>query len=136
MLEGAIPLDPTVIIPIDQLDILVGSVMYQDVFHCLIWTCIFSVKASFLALFRLMVRNVSKELSIYYWVVVVYVLVVWMFMVSEVFILCPYFGLDQGKSPLAESKSDIGQAHPENSKMLPQRQLSEDCRSDDPDRSP
>lgn len=109
MLEEAIAVDTSIIIPIDLLESLVTSVKYTDTFLCMIWTCTFSVKGSFLALFRLLISNVSPWLTRYYWTVVVYVLMTWMFMICELFILCPYFGLDQGGPQTRPGKNgDIG----------------------------
>lgn len=133
MLEEAVSLDPTVVVPYDQLDSLLSSWPYLHSLLSLMWTCIFSVKASFLAMFRLMIRHVSKPLTIYYWAVVVYMVLAWMFMVSEAFILCPHFGLDQGKTPLAPFRKILRQAHLENSKVLPQTQLPQDVGSDNLD---
>ena len=42
-------------------------------------------------------RTAKKKLIIFFWVVVGLTVVVWAFLVSEAFILCPYFGLDSGK---------------------------------------
>lgn len=120
MLEEAISLDPTVIVPLDRLDDLLGSLPYLHSFLSVIWTCIFSVKASFLALFRLMIRNVSKPPTIYYWTVVVYMILAWMFIVSESFILCPHFGPDQGEPAFAASRKIWSKAHSGTVKCYPQ----------------
>lgn len=96
-LEEAIAVEPTVVVPISQLGNLMGSLAYTDAFLCLIWTCTFSVKFSFLALFRLLIKRVSKHLTRYFWFVVVYMVLTWMFLVVEPFILCPYQGLDQSE---------------------------------------
>ncbi|KAB2571176.1 hypothetical protein DBV05_g10173 [Lasiodiplodia theobromae] len=61
------------------------------------WTAIFCVKFSFLALFKMLIRNVSTRLSRYFWCVVVATALTWAFLVSETFILCSRFGWDSLK---------------------------------------
>ena len=61
------------------------------------WTAIFCVKFSFLALFKMLIRNVSTRLSRYFWCVVVATALTWAFLVSETFILCSRFGWDSRK---------------------------------------
>lgn len=61
------------------------------------WTATFSVKWSFFAFFRPMIRNVSQRLTIYYWSCVSFSVVTWAFLMGEPFILCHYFGAEGGK---------------------------------------
>ncbi|MCJ1390693.1 hypothetical protein MMC18_003554 [Xylographa bjoerkii] len=65
-----------------------------DSFLILVWTSNFCVKFSFLALFHMLIRRVSAALTIYYWVVVGACIISWMFLCSEIFIVCPYFGVE------------------------------------------
>ncbi|GME61254.1 integral membrane [Neofusicoccum parvum] len=58
------------------------------------WTAIYAVKFSFLAYFWALVRNISPRLKPYFWSVVVFTTLSWAFVVSEGFILCPWFGVD------------------------------------------
>lgn len=61
------------------------------------WTAIYAVKFSFLAYFWALVRNISPRLKPYFWSVVVFTTLSWAFVVSEGFILCPWFGVDAVK---------------------------------------
>lgn len=61
-------------------------------FLFLTWTVIFSVKFSFLALFRLLIQRISWKITFYYWFVVVFTVLTWIYMVSEAFFVCPAFG--------------------------------------------
>lgn len=71
-----------------------------DAFVCLTWTATFAVKASFLALFRVLIRRISRRITIYYWVVVGCTGVTWAFMMAESFIFCSTFGLKSSKFSL------------------------------------
>lgn len=97
MLQEAIAMDPGIIVPITDVDQLIKSISFLDAFLCTIWTCTFAVKGSFLALFWGLIKGISKHLDRYYWFVVVYAFVAWGFLVSEAFVLCPYFGAEGGK---------------------------------------
>lgn len=88
--------DPTAIITLEDLVKLTNSMAIVDAFLALAWTTTFGVKFSFLALFRLLIRRVSGPIAIYYWCVVGFTTITWAFIISESFILCPYFGLDTG----------------------------------------
>lgn len=68
-----------------------------DAVVCLTWSATFAVKASFLALFRMLIRRISRRITIYYWVVVGCTGVTWVFMMAESFIFCSTFGLRSSK---------------------------------------
>ena len=97
MLQEAITADPKMIFPVDQIGNMIGSLPYTDSFLCLTWTCIFSVKASFLALFSHLIRDVSPRLTMYFRCVIGYTFLTWMFLQTEGFIACPWFGMDSRK---------------------------------------
>lgn len=86
----AVKVDPTVIIPPDLYDNVRKYYALTTSFLFLIWTSIFAVKLSFLALFRLLIRRVGKVMTRYYWIAVATTVVTWMFLVNEPFMLCPY----------------------------------------------
>lgn len=90
--------DPSIIIPPDEYDNLAHTFAILDSFLCVMWTSIFAVKLTFLALFRLLIRRVSEIITRYYWIVVATTIVTWMFLVVEPFILCPYFKPEQQQS--------------------------------------
>lgn len=75
-----------------DLNELTHVTIVTNVFVDTSWTAIFCVKFSFLALFRVLIKNVSTHLSRYFWCVVVITAVTWAFLVSEAFILCSKFG--------------------------------------------
>lgn len=62
------------------------------------WTATYAVKFSFLALFRHLIRRLSKRITIYYWIVAGFTSLSWAYMVVEPFILCPVFGLSSSMS--------------------------------------
>jgi hypothetical protein len=96
----ALKLDPTVVVSLKDVISLAHSLAFIDSFLALAWTAIFFVKFSFLALFRVLIKHISKKISIYFWVMVGYCILTWMFLVSEAFIVCPYFGAESSKCPL------------------------------------
>ena len=89
--DEAAATNATVVIAPGQLDLLFGSLGTIDALFCVMWTATFSVKASFLALFRQLIRRVSGRLTIYYWCTVVLTFLAWGFFECEDFIVCPYF---------------------------------------------
>lgn len=91
-------LDPTFVITIERILGLTSSLPVIDSFLALAWTTTFSIKFSFLALFRLLIGGTHHKLRTYFWFVVAFTSLTWMFLVSETFILCPYFGFDSSKS--------------------------------------
>ncbi|KAF4634133.1 hypothetical protein G7Y89_g3982 [Cudoniella acicularis] len=97
MLEDAIPMDPNVVVPINELPRLFASISIIDAFLLTIWTCTFAVKASFLSLFWTLIQGISKRVNNYYWCVVGYTVTTWLFLIAEPFILCPHFGANGAK---------------------------------------
>lgn len=91
-LSNASRLDPSVLPTFSELARLTGSLKIIYSFLAMIWTTTFAVKLSFLVFFKKLIDRVSKQINIYYWIVVVFTVVSWMFIVGEPFILCPYFG--------------------------------------------
>lgn len=86
-----------VIFTLEDILIMADVSKVVDAFVCLTWTATFAVKASFLALFRVLIRRISKRITIYYWVVVGFTGVTWAFMMAESFIFCSTFGLESSK---------------------------------------
>ena len=105
-LSNAVRLDSTVFPTLDETNQLINSLKIIDSFLALIWTTTFAVKLSFLVFFKQLIERVSKKITIYYWVVVVFTIVTWMFLVSEAFILCPYFGLKTGELSYPGTRCD------------------------------
>lgn len=81
----------------EDLSAALDAISVIDASWCLMWTSTFFVKFSFLALFRLLIRRLSKSISIYYWTVVVLTGLTWPFMVSKPFIFCQKFGAAASK---------------------------------------
>ncbi|KAI0850263.1 hypothetical protein F5Y00DRAFT_268414 [Daldinia vernicosa] len=67
---------------------------YGYPFLALIWTTTFAVKGCFLAFMRPLVWHISRRVNWYYWFITVFCILSWAFVVSEPFIVCPYFGLE------------------------------------------
>lgn len=86
----AVTVDPTVKFPQDRCRHLSETRQIVNSFLCIIWTTIFAVKLSFLALFRLLVRRLPKPITNYYWATVGITIATWIFFIAEPFILCPY----------------------------------------------
>ena len=76
-------------VPINDLLTLKDSIPVMQTFVFLSWSAIFCVKFSFLALFKVLIRRLSRRLTIYYWVVVGVTVVTWIFLASDIFIYCP-----------------------------------------------
>ena len=68
---------------------LSDSISFEQAFKCLSWSAIFSGKFSFLALFKVLIRRLSRRLTIYYWVVVGVAIMTWILLTSGIFIVCP-----------------------------------------------
>ena len=92
--------DPTVFLSVAELLDSANSIPYIYASIELAWSCIFFVKFSFLALFRLLIRRLSRSIIIYYWFVVWFCIVTWMFLMGGLFIECHYFGLKSGEQHL------------------------------------
>lgn len=92
---------PKIVATIGELMEQQNSLKILDSFLALIWTTTFSVKLSFLIFFKQLIDRVSRRILIYLWTVVVFTVVSWMFIVSEPFILCHYFGFEAGESLLS-----------------------------------
>lgn len=58
-------------------------------FLFMVWTAIFCVKFSFLALFKVLIRRLSRRLTIYYWTIVLVTILTWVLLASDIFIICP-----------------------------------------------
>lgn len=74
---------------IEDLLRLTNSLSSEQAFNCLSWSAVFCVKFSFLALFKVLIRRLSRRLTIYYWMVVGVTIMTWVFLASSIFILCP-----------------------------------------------
>lgn len=86
-----------IVIPAEQNQSLLSDMEYAASVFCLVWTTTFAVKFSFLVLFWQLLQRVSKWLTKYYWVVVGTCVISWLFVLSEPFVLCQYFGLSTGR---------------------------------------
>lgn len=93
-LDEAVATNSTVIIQPSQLTSLFNSLTMLDAFFCIMWTATFSIKASFLALFRQLIQRVSKKLRIHFWVTAVLTFLAWAYFECEDFIVCHYFGAE------------------------------------------
>lgn len=85
-----------VLTPNDLLELTLSTAVVNS-FFCLAWATVVCVKFSFLALFRLLIRRISRTIGIYYWVVVVFTVLASMFLVTEAFIMCSHFGPSASK---------------------------------------
>lgn len=82
---------------LDELDSLFETNKIIQVFLAMIWTSTFAVKFSFLAFFKTLVwTKLSRRMVWYFWSVILITALSWGFVISEGFILCPYFGTEAG----------------------------------------
>ena len=98
-LGPALQADPSLILYLDgnEINQLVhGEIISVDTFYPLLWTCIFSVKFSFLAFFKQLV-DAMHSLRLYYRITIIFTVLVWGYVVCTPFIICPYFGWSSGK---------------------------------------
>lgn len=93
----AINLDPTVVFSLSEILQLIYANKWFDIYLALMWTATFAIKASFLAFFRNLIRDVSRRLERYWWFVVIFTIITWIFLVVEPIILCPHFGMAASK---------------------------------------
>ena len=97
----AAEMDPTVFLSTADLWDSVDSIPYIFASIELAWACIFFVKFSFLALFRLLIRRLSRSIIIYYWFLVGFCILTWMFLMCGLFIECHYFGVQSSEQHLS-----------------------------------
>lgn len=93
----AIGRDPTVKLTVGDIQSSTNSLTIYLCFRSLAWTTIVCVKFSFLALFRLLIRNLSKRIVIYFWFVVGCTLLAWLYMVTVDWLICRHTGAGPGK---------------------------------------
>lgn len=62
-----------------------------DCLNPLTWAATFAIKLSFLILFRQLNKRVSKRITIYIWVVILFTVLTWAFATIEPFISCHSF---------------------------------------------
>lgn len=60
---------------------------------CFIWTVVYSVKFFFLAMFRLLIKRISKRITIYFWIVVAITTLFWVMQISLSVVPCQHLGL-------------------------------------------
>lgn len=96
-LEEALRHYSDLVISAEQTQSLLGDMEFAASIFCLVWTTTFAVKFSFLVLFWQLIQRVSKWLTRYYWAVVGTCVISWLFVISEPFMLCQYFGLSSGR---------------------------------------
>lgn len=96
----AIKNSPKVVPTISEVLQLLDTLKTFDSDIALIWTTTFSVKFSFLIFFRQLIDRVSKYITIYYWIVVLFTVASWIFIVCQPFILCPHFDSEAGEPAL------------------------------------
>lgn len=100
-LNNALRIRPKIVPTVSELMDLLNSMKFLHLYLALIWTTTFSVKLSFLIFFKQLIDRVSGRTTIFFWIVVAFTVVSWMFIVSEPFILCPYFDSKAGESLLS-----------------------------------
>ena len=96
-LDQAVALDPTaVVIPIDFLDRVILSLKLLFTYVTVMWTVVFSVKASFLCFFRPLLKRLGRLNTWWTWVVVT-TAIAYVFCTVEIYMVCPHFDLSSCK---------------------------------------
>jgi hypothetical protein len=85
--------NPTIVLDPSELGMLMAVNSYTLSFCETSWTAIFCIK-----FFHTLIRNLSTNLTRYYWAVVVLTVLTWAFMLAESPLLCSHFGMDSRKS--------------------------------------
>lgn len=85
----------TSVMPIpSDLKIIMDAQAINYSLMALMWSAIFPVKLCFLVSFRILIRDVSRAIHIWYWCTFASTIAVWAFMIALPFIQCPYTGND------------------------------------------
>jgi hypothetical protein len=67
---------------------LLPFLKWNNIYMSFAWTANYAIKVSFLAFFRVLLRDVSRRLNWYWWLVLWFTLASWAFNFMENFILC------------------------------------------------
>lgn len=70
------------------LDLADNFLKWSNILQALGWTTLYLIKVSFLAFFKVLTRDVSRGLTIYWWFVLCVTVASWMFVAFENMILC------------------------------------------------
>ena len=92
----ALMFDKSIVFAPSEIEPLLISYKWYNIYVAFIYTAIYSIKFSFLSFFYGLVRDYSSRFRCYIWIVVGITTVSWLFSVLEPFILCPYFGKAAG----------------------------------------
>ncbi|CAH0031808.1 unnamed protein product [Clonostachys rhizophaga] len=80
-------------LPADELTHMIDHAVQENAATLILaWTATFFVKFSFLAFFKMLIRQVAG-IKKYYWGIVIFTIFTWLFLICEPFILCPHFGI-------------------------------------------
>lgn len=72
----------------DVVALMNDYLMLDNIYMSFAWTTNYVIKLSFLALFRQLVRDVSRRLNWYWWFVLCFTVASWIFNFSENMIIC------------------------------------------------
>ncbi|KAF2012755.1 hypothetical protein BU24DRAFT_412086 [Aaosphaeria arxii CBS 175.79] len=84
--------DPTVIPTVSDLQDIMNAQAINYSLMALMWSAIFPVKLCFLITFKVLILNMSQRIVVWYWTTLTLVFLVWGFLITESFIICPYTG--------------------------------------------
>ncbi|KAF2793411.1 hypothetical protein K505DRAFT_244470 [Melanomma pulvis-pyrius CBS 109.77] len=101
----AVKASPPIIPTASELIALTYSTMWLNIYNSLGWTAVFLIKASFLAIFWPLTKNMSRGITYYFWFGTILTLLSWMAIICEPFIQCPYFGVQSFKCAFISKKS-------------------------------
>jgi len=94
----------SVALPPDFTNYLLTALKFLFAYQTVTWTVVFSVKFSFLAFFRPLVRRLAK-LKMWWNITVVTTALTWGLCAVDVFIICPHFDLSSCESYSIQCRS-------------------------------
>lgn len=90
----------TMFSPEEAMNVAIDSLKYVNGYHCLMWTCIFAVKITFLVFFKQFVDKITlwnARVRVYWFAVLALMVAGWGYMLGVPFMVCPHSGMDVGK---------------------------------------
>ena len=90
---------------LDDLLSLKWATVWLNIYNSLAWTAVFLIKASFLVVFWPLTRALPFKIKYYLWFGAVATAISYGAIISQSFIICPYFGDESCKSPKATNNN-------------------------------
>lgn len=85
-------------ITLDELSGVLALSKWSKIFVIIAWLCIFSIKAAFLCVFYILLRQLSRHIYMYFWFVVFFNVACYFTLQFLDWAICPHVGEKAGKS--------------------------------------